>query len=200
MKLFKVIDQLCLKEGQLKCKKPSNRSFQKAHFKQGDLDGACGAYSVSMALNILGVFEAEELYSDTDFDRRTAEWKLIKALNENGLYRNGLKLENTQEILTKNYSKYVNVQCTDKKDDIFNTTKQWIDKNVPVILGIDYDSHHGHWIVAVGYALNENDELTDILTLDPGVDSPMCCLWGTVFLISIRSQRKNMGTNTIPTD
>lgn len=55
MKQFKVIDQLCLKEGKLKCKKPSNRSFQKAHFKQGDLDGACGAYSVSMALNILRV-------------------------------------------------------------------------------------------------------------------------------------------------
>ena len=91
MKQFKVIDQLCLIGGQLKCKKTSNRSFQKAHFKQGDLDGACGAYSVSMALNILGVFEAEELYSDTDFNRRTAEWNLIKALNENGLYRNVLK-------------------------------------------------------------------------------------------------------------
>lgn len=44
MKQFKVIDQICLKEGKLKCKKPSNRSFQKAHFKHGDLDGACGAY------------------------------------------------------------------------------------------------------------------------------------------------------------
>ena len=190
MKQFKVIDQLCLKEGKLKCKKPSNRSFQKAHFKQGDLDGACGAYSVSMALNILGVFEAEELYSGTDFDRRTAEWKLIKALNENGLYRNGLKLENIQEILKKNYSKYVNVQCANKKDDIFNITQQWIDTNVPIILGIDYDSHHGHWIVAVGYALNENDELTDILTLDPGVDSPMCCLWNGILNINQEPKKK----------
>jgi hypothetical protein len=37
MKQYKVIAQLCLIGGQLKCKKPSNRSFQKAHFKQGDL-------------------------------------------------------------------------------------------------------------------------------------------------------------------
>lgn len=110
MKQFKVIDQLSLINGELVCKKPSNRSYQKAHFKQGDLDGACGAYSVSMVLNILGVFEAEELYSDTYFDRRTAEWKLIKALNENGLYRDGLTSNEIQEIVTKNYSKYANIQ------------------------------------------------------------------------------------------
>lgn len=54
-----------------------------------------------MVLNILGVFEAEELYSDTYFDRRTAEWKLIKALNENGLYRDGLTSNEIQEIVTK---------------------------------------------------------------------------------------------------
>ena len=65
-----------------------------------------------------------------------------------------------------------------------------IDKNVPVILGIDYDSHHGHWIVAVGYALNENDELTDILTLDPGVDSPMCCLWNGIININKEPKKK----------
>ena len=47
------------------------------------------------------LFEAEELYSDTYFDRRTAEWKLIKALNENGLYRDGLTSNEIQEIVTK---------------------------------------------------------------------------------------------------
>ena len=60
MKIYKVIDQLELKDGKLMCKKPSRKSWQKAHYKQGDLDGACGAYSVAMALNILGVFEAED--------------------------------------------------------------------------------------------------------------------------------------------
>lgn len=190
MKQFKVIDQLSLIEGQLMCKRPSNRSYQKAHFKQGDLDGACGAYSISMVLNILGVFEAEELYSDTKYDKRTARWKLIKTLNEKGLYREGLTSDDIRDILTKNYLKYVTVQCVDKKDDLFKITRQWIDVNVPIILGIDYDSHHGHWIVAVGYALNENDELTDILTLDPGVDSPICCLWNGILNINKEPRKK----------
>ena len=42
---FKVINRLQLRDGVLMCKKPSGRSWQKAHYKQGDLDGACGAYS-----------------------------------------------------------------------------------------------------------------------------------------------------------
>ena len=50
---FKVINRLQLRDGVLMCKKPSGRSWQKAHYKQGDLDGACGAYSVAMVLNIL---------------------------------------------------------------------------------------------------------------------------------------------------
>lgn len=192
MKQFKVIDQLSLINGELVCKKPSNRSYQKAHFKQGDLDGACDAYSVSMVLNILGVFEAEELYSDTYFDRRTAEWKLIKALNENGLYRDGLTSNEIQEIVTKNYSKYANIQYANKENDIIELTKQWIDENVPVILRMGYDAHNGHWIVAVGYALNEKNELTDILTLDPGNGSPKYCLWNGILNIN-KEHRKKYG-------
>ena len=82
---FKVINQLRLNDGVLMCKKPSGRSLQKAHFKQGDLDGACGAYSVAMVLNILGAFEAEDICSDNPIDKRTSEWKLINALNEEGI-------------------------------------------------------------------------------------------------------------------
>ena len=51
MKYFKVVDYLLLKNGELLCKKPSGRSMQKAHFRQGDLDGACGVYSIAMLLN-----------------------------------------------------------------------------------------------------------------------------------------------------
>lgn len=85
MKQFKVIEQLLLKNGELLCKKPSGRSMHKAHFRQGDLDGACGVYSIAMLLNILGVFEAEEMNSNSDGDARYAEWKLINALPQFGI-------------------------------------------------------------------------------------------------------------------
>ena len=108
MKQFKVIDQLNLVDGVLMCKKPSKRSWQKAHFKQGDLDGACGVYSIAMSLNILGVFKADDFNSDPDdVDNRKGKYRLINALNEYGLYRRGLKGHEIIDILTKHFSKKV---------------------------------------------------------------------------------------------
>ena len=145
---FKVINRLQLRDGVLMCKKPSGRSWQKAHYKQGDLDGACGAYSISMVLNILGVFEADNLYSESDsekVDNRKAEWRLINALNEQGLYRDGLDSSDIQEILSENYSKYVTTQCAIKKEhDLVELATAWLDKNNPVIIRISYDNNNSH--------------------------------------------------------
>lgn len=186
MKQFKVIDQLSLIDGVLMCKKPSGRSYQKAHYKQGDLDGACGAYSLSMVLNILGVFEADELLTPTNKqNKRTDEWKLIKALNQWGLYQDGLRSSDIRFILKNHYSDVVSVYVPrlEKGEKVSEQIKYWIDQNVPVILRINYNSEDGHWIVAVGYALDEKGNYTSILTLDPGSDTPRYCLWnGTIEL------------------
>jgi hypothetical protein len=181
---FKVINRLQLRDGVLMCKKPSGRSWQKAHYKQGDLDGACGAYSISMVLNILGVFEADNLYSDSDsekVDNRKAEWKLINALNEQGLYRDGLDSSDIQEILSDNYSKYVTTQCAIKKEhDLVELATAWLDRNNPVIIHISYDNNSSHWIVVVGYTIDEYNNVCALLTLDPGNDSPTYCLWNGI--------------------
>ena len=61
MKELVIIDQLSLNEdGKLVCKNQSGRHYQRAHFKQGDLDGASCAYSLAIVFNILNVFEAED--------------------------------------------------------------------------------------------------------------------------------------------
>ena len=90
MKQFIVIDQLRLNEkGALVCKKPSGRLCSKVHFKQGDLDGVCGAYSLAMVFNILGVFDNSSRNSD-EHGNRAAEWKMIRSLNNQELSPNGL--------------------------------------------------------------------------------------------------------------
>jgi len=194
MRQFKVINQLRLLNGELMCKKPSGRSYQKAHFKQGDLDGACGAYSVAMVLNILGVFEAEEICSDNVIDKRTSEWKLIRALNEEGLYRDGLTSEKIKKILSDNYGRRVAVQLVDKETghEIFDVTKKWIDDDNPVILRFGFDKYSGHWVVAVGYIEEENGVLSAILTLDPGSKSPTYALWNGVLNL-YKEPRKRYG-------
>ena len=194
MRQFKVINQLKLIDGVLMCRRPSGRSFQKAHFKQGDLDGACGAYSVAMVLNILGVFEAEEICSDNLIDKRTSEWKLIKALNEEGLYRDGLTSDKIQKILLDNYSSRVSVQCASKDSghDIVEIMKNWIDNDNPVILRFGFNKNDGHWVVAVGYVEDENGNITDILTLDPGSESPKYALWNGILNLN-KEPRKKFG-------
>ena len=79
MKQFIVIDQLRLNEkGALVCVR-----------NQGDLDGVCGAYSLAMVFNILGVFEDSSRNSD-EHDKRVTEWKMIRSLNNQELSPNGL--------------------------------------------------------------------------------------------------------------
>lgn len=189
MRQFRVIDQIRLIDGVLKCKRPSGRSYQNAHFKQGDLDGACGAYSIAMVLNILGIFKAEEICSGSKLDKRTSEWKLIKALNEEGLYRGGLESEKIEKILSKNYGSLVKVRCITKESNIPEIVKECIDNNNPTIIGFAGDICH--WVVAVGY-IEEDDSLTDLLTLDPGSSSPTFALWNGILNLD-KIPRKRYG-------
>jgi hypothetical protein len=147
-----------------------------------------------MVLNILGAFEAEDICSDNPIDKRTSEWKLIKALNEEGLYRDGLTSDRIQEILLENYRSRVTVQCASKasKHDITEITKNWIDNDSPVILRLGFDKYNGHWVVAVGYIEDEHGVLTDILTLDPGSKSPTYALWNGILNLH-KEPRKKFG-------
>lgn len=191
MRQFKVINRLKLNEGVLMCKKPSGRSYQKAHFKQGDLDGACGAYSVAMVLNILGVFEAEEICSDNVIRRSTDKWKLIKALNDEGLYREGLTSGKIKKMLSDNYSGQVSVQLANKAKghNITDIAKNRIDNDNPVILGF-VGKKFAHWVVAVGYIEDENNDISDILVLDPGSESPKYALWNGILNLDKESHKR----------
>ena len=92
MKHFFVIDQLHLNEyGALVCKKPSGWSCHRAHFKQGDLDGASCAYSLAIVFNILNVFNAEDTsWNHNEHEKATAGWELIRFLNNPSLYPKGI--------------------------------------------------------------------------------------------------------------
>ena len=181
MKTYNVIDQLDLREDGLMCRKPSGKSWQKAHYKQGDLDGACGAYSVAMALNILGVFEAEDIYSDSDSaDNRFADRRLIKALNEFGLFRDGLTSEQITEVLTKHFSKMVSAESFSKKEhDLKDIIVAELEDNNPVILRLAYNKNEGHWLVVIGYE-QIGEKVTSLLTLDPGNESPSLAKWNGI--------------------
>ncbi len=189
MNTFHVINKLILKQGELLCYKPTKRSLQKAHYRQGDLDGACGAYSIVMALSICGVFNADDIqYDKKPFDGRTVEWKLINELNSNGLYREGLECEDCEDILLK-YHKYITVDKCSDASELFSFIKEELDNNNPLMVDITFKGG-GHWIVVVGYMLDDSGKLVKLLTLDPGEASPTYAMWnGTIDLEKLANTR-----------
>lgn len=176
MKEIHLIQQLFLQDGILKSK--VGRSTKKVHYRQGDLDGACGAYSIAMTLNIIGAFDADFLNEETkNVDYRTSEGKMHKAIHEWGLYPNGLSTDNCLEILEKfkKKSMYKLIEAPEVNPDIL---KSYIDRDIPIILSIDYQGG-GHWIVIIGYEL-KNGRIENFFTLDPGSELPSSAYWNGV--------------------
>ena len=71
---FIVINQFYLNDnGMLVCKNPSGRHYQRAHFKQGELDGVSCVYSIAITFNILNVLNAEDTNSRLGTDKITQQ-------------------------------------------------------------------------------------------------------------------------------
>ena len=185
MKQFIVIDQLRLNEyGTLMCRKPLGRLCQQAHFKQGDLDGASDAYSLAMVFNILNVFESENICWEREgHNKSTAEWKLIRSLNNQSLYSNGLNPDDMVKMVEQTYSKYVTIDHTGRKARIPLKVKESLDNNIPAILQISFDQYETQWLVVVGYAKDEDDKVSYLLTLDSRKDLRIGCFWNGILNI-----------------
>lgn len=192
MKQFFVIDQLCINEyGVLMCRKPFGRSYHKAHFKQGDLDSASGAYSLAMVFNILGIFGYGDLSRNAvEHDKKEDEWKLIQLLNNPDLYPNGLNPCDLIKMVEQDFSKYVTIDHTGKKASIPLKVKESIDNNIPVILQISFDQYETQWVVAVGYAINEEGQMVYLLTLDSRKYTSKYSFWNGMLDLDKRTTHK----------
>lgn len=175
----------------LSSKSKNGRTYYNAHYRQGDLDGACGAYSIAMCLNILGVFNSEESLSkdDSKIDWRTLEGRMIKKLDSKGLYRNGLELEECEEILDT-YKSMVYYEEPENDEDIIAYAKKMVDENTPSMLGISF-SGGAHWIVIVGYVIDDKtNTFIALLTLDPGYKSQSVAFWNGYISLKIENNNK----------
>lgn len=182
MKQSIVIDQLCLNEyGTLVCKKPSGRSCHRVHFKQGDLDSTSGAYSLAMVFNLLGIFgDCDSSRNTIVRGKRTAEWKLIRTLNNQDLYLNGINPCEMIKMVEQDYSEFVTIDHTGKRAGIPLKVKECLDNNLPVILQISFDQYETQWIVVVGYAKDKDDKVSYLLTLDSRKDLRIGCFWNGI--------------------
>lgn len=182
MKQFIAIDQLCLNEhGRLVCKNPSGRHYQRAHFKQGELDGVSCAYSIAITFNILNVLNAEYTsWNRNEHEKATTGWELIRFLNTPSLYSKRISSNDIIKIVKQEYSEFVTIDHTGKRAGIPLKVKECIDNNLPAILQISFDQYETQWVVAVGYAIDEEGKVSYLLTLDPRKDLRIGCFWNGI--------------------
>ena len=179
---FIVINQFYLNDnGMLVCKNPSGRHYLRAHFKQGELDGVSCVYSIAITFNILNVLNAEDTsWNRNEHEKATAGWELIRLLNNPSLYPKGLSPNNMIKIVKQEYSEFVTIDHTGKRAGIPLKVKECIDNNIPAILQISFDQYETQWVVAVGYAIDEEGKVSYLLTLDPRKDLRIGCFWNGI--------------------
>jgi hypothetical protein len=184
--------------------------LHKVALRQGDLDGACGPYSLMMALLLTKVItfsQAKKLWdSNLDGRNKFAKWtKNFDALVTKGTDDADLKklfsaiqpLINTKKAMNL---KMLNLSPSNKNSNLKGESALYMVKehienhDMPVILVLDWSKNSSHWVVAVGYQeirlKSGKETLANILTLDPGSSTGKTGAWNGVLGLGSFNDRK----------
>ncbi|WP_397449954.1 hypothetical protein [Pseudomonas sp. NA-150] len=159
------------------------------HFRQGDLDGACGPYSLVMALVANGIIDLAEASYMSLSDGRTRFGKFnSRLLSFGGLIGDGTDRYDLS-WLSACFGNEISVE------PLNGNTRTMVEKLVCAvkvgrasIVGVDWVGGEGHWLLVVGYqgklvragTPEETIECTHLLCLDPMVEAPKVSLWNSV--------------------
>lgn len=193
MKTIKVIENLSLDKNGV-CSKTKNGRFQRIHFKQGDLDGACAVYSALMVLIGIGAVNYSEIVADSDrMDQRYSIEKLKKELMDmRGLHRRGNHFhheveDSLKKMLEKSFGRRIKVRHIDS--NIQEEIRKGIEADLPILMSYSY-SRGAHALVAIGVETDNQDTLTKILCLDPGYPTPKFTYWNSVIDLTPQNSKR----------
>ncbi|RPJ87631.1 MAG: hypothetical protein EHM18_00150 [Acidobacteria bacterium] len=161
------------------------QEWQPVHLRQGSLDGACGPYSVMMALIICGVANYEDARTLWDEDHRTRLGKLLRCWDTYGpLCRSGAGLWDLINSVSEAYGKVLESDFTtgDPGPETRGFIEKHVNENHAVILRVTF-SGGSHWVVVVGleYGMKEGEPvLWRYLVLDPAEETPTVSAWNGV--------------------
>lgn len=188
MQYIKIVSNLVLdpKKGLLSKDKDGRRVY--AHYMQGDMDGACAVYCLMMNLLILGYISGDDISVCNKINKKTTHGKFLSHfLEEQGLIRAGYKFR----ALASEIRKYcvglnANQKIPHSLKDAVQLVYDTINNDRPIIISVEYDDFRqmGHALLAVGVELNDKNEVTKILCLDPGASSPFYTQWNCYIDVS----------------
>ena len=166
--------------------KDANGKYVRLHKRQGNMDGACAVYSLSMALLCIGAVTKEDLDIFNKPDRRTPKGKLLSHfLDEQGMIRSGYNYSTlAKEINEQNFGIRATRKNPRDKNRLIGTIADMLDEDTPVIIST-YFTDGGHAMLAVGYELcDKNGAIMKILCLDPSEEAPTFSSWNCIIDVS----------------
>lgn len=190
MKTIRIIDKLHLNNGEVKCK-TSNGKFQQIHLRQGDLDGACTAYSVMMILIMIKAINFSDISIYKKHDKRNAKGRLIKEfLETKGLYRDGAYYDQVQKNLQHSFAKMVKSDWINTEgEESIKEIKNKLENDMPVLISVSF-SGGKHALVAIGLEYDKDNNITKIFCLDPSFDSPCATYWNSIINVEFTDKGK----------
>lgn len=148
-------------------------SGRKVHIRQGDMDGACGPYSLMISLMINEIITFDEVVDLNHHDGRTRLGKFLDKLFLFGsLVRQGTTMDDLYWLgdCFKNHPNgkvSVDFPKANTQREKAKTVISSLNMGEPVIIGLEWQGGDGHWCVAIGYE-EVDGAVTKIFTLDPG--------------------------------
>ncbi|MCY1293414.1 hypothetical protein D9M68_330390 [compost metagenome] len=184
MNIMNVMPQLSLSEIG-----PVNEFGEAVHFRQGDLDGACGPYSLLMALVANGIIRRYEASYMGLHDGRTKLGRFYNRLTEfGGLISNGTD-EFQLDWLAECFGRHIEIDIFEGNTrSMLEQLVEAVRKGHSSIVGVNWPGGDGHWLLVVGYQGRVVGKGTDsraiscthLLCLDPFVEAPKVSLWNAV--------------------
>lgn len=187
MEDFRVISGITIKNQDIISKANKTPIFD----RQGTADGACGPYSLFMSLKILGILRQTDTIYPEKIDKRTRAYKFMNDISSlRGLIFNGTDLSRLYDLIIKNLNSKVEVEWSEKSNEsLLDFVIQELDEDKPTIVGLSFKDG-GHWIVAVGYTINEKNDITNLLVLDPSGEKPTVSPWNSIISVSHSKKSK----------
>jgi len=169
---------------------PVNEAGEPVHFRQGDLDGACGPYSLMMALVANGIVSRTEASYMGLHDGRTRLGKFYNRLVEfGGLINNGTDEYDLNWLLDCFRNQVSLKKFNGTTRSLVTDLVAAVTAGYSTIVGVDWPGGEGHWLLVVGYQGHlvdgpggvEKTNVTHLLCLDPFLEAPKVSLWNAVF-------------------
>jgi hypothetical protein len=166
------------------------------------MDGACGPYSVMMALLILGCMRWDEVTSfGFWFDPTHSKGKLWSMLEKHpGLLRDGTDLKALRKLLQKSFGDTLTTaEMVGTPAALIEFVIDRLQNDQPVIVGVRYSKDGGHWLVVIGYEEDPQGNITKLLALDSSANAPQLCAWNAYIDLTNPARGKQYKYNWVNT-